>query len=81
MSEGSRRHVVQGDDGKWKVKGEGAGRASSSHDTQKQAIAASDRIVHNAGDGETAIHGRDGKIRDSKTIAPGNEPYPPRDTK
>lgn len=81
MSNDNRRHVVQGDDGTWKVKAPDAKRASSSHDTQKDAIAASDRIVHNAGGGETVIHGRDGKIRDSKTITPGNDPFPPRDKK
>ena len=31
--------------------------------------------------GEVRIHGRDGKIRDSDTIAPGNDPNPSKDTK
>jgi hypothetical protein len=38
-------------------------------------------IVHNAGGGEVKIHGRDGRIRDSDTVAPGNDPNPPRDKK
>jgi len=31
--------------------------------------------------GEIRIHGRDGKIRDSDTVAPGDDPHPPRDRK
>ena len=27
------------------------------------------------------IHGRDGRIRDSDTVAPGRDPFPPRDKK
>ena len=81
MTNANRRHVTQNNDGSWKVAKPDAKRASGNFDTQKDAIAASDRIVHNAGGGETVIHGRDGKIRDSKTIAPGNDPFPPRDKK
>jgi hypothetical protein len=81
MSNDNRRHVTQNNDGSWKVAKPDAQRASGNFDTQKDAIAASDRIVRNAGGGETVIHGRDGKIRDSKTIAPGNDPFPPRDKK
>ena len=32
-----------------------------------------------AGGGEVRIHGRDGAIRDADTVAPGNDPSPPRD--
>lgn len=81
MSNDNRRHVTQNDDGSWKVAKPNAQRASGKYDTQRDAIAASDSIVRNAGGGETIIHGRDGKIRDSKTIAPGNDPFPPRDKK
>ena len=35
----------------------------------------------NSGGGEVRIHRRDGKIRDSDTVAPGNDPFPPRDKK
>jgi hypothetical protein len=33
------------------------------------------------GGGEVKIHGTDGKIRDSRTVPPGNDPFPPRDKK
>jgi hypothetical protein len=71
------RHVLPVPNGGWKVKKPGASRASSLHDTQEDAIAAGQRIVRNAGGGELLIHGRDGKVRDKMTIAPGNDPHPP----
>lgn len=56
-----------------------AQRSSSHHDTQKEAIDRGREIVNNAGGGELRIHGRDGKIRDSDTVTPGRDPFPPRD--
>lgn len=79
MSSDNRRHVVPGKDGGWAVKKADGDRASARADTQAQAIARAKEIVHNAGGGEVTIHGRDGKIRDSDTVAPGNDPNPPRD--
>jgi hypothetical protein len=58
-----------------------ADRASSHHETQADAIDRAREIVDNSGGGEVVIHGRDGRIRDSDTIAPGNDPNPPRDTR
>lgn len=75
------RHVVPDPDGGWNVVAPGASRASAHCGTQADAINRGREIVHNAGGGELRIHGRDGKIRDSDTIAPGNDPNPPRDTK
>jgi hypothetical protein len=49
------------------------------HRTQSDAILRATEIVRRAGGGETVIHGRDGRIRDSDTIAPGHDPFPPRD--
>jgi hypothetical protein len=77
----NERHVTPGDDGGWDVEKPGANRASSHHDTQAEAINRAREIVHNSGGGEVVIHGRDGRIRDSDTIAPGNDPNPPRDRK
>lgn len=80
MSKPSDRHVVRdGDD--WKVVAPNAQRASSRHDTQKEAIDRARPIVKNAGGGEIVIHDRKGRIRDSDTVAPGNDPHPPRDKK
>ena len=77
----NNRHVVPNPDGGWDVRAPGANRASSHHNTQADAERRAKEIVRNAGGGEVRIHGRDGRIRDSDTIAPGNDPYPPRDTK
>jgi uncharacterized protein YdaT len=79
MSKDSDRHVVRNPDDGWDVKKPGASRASTHHDTQADAIDRAREIVHNAGGGEVVIHGRDGKIRDSDTVPPGNDPNPPRD--
>jgi hypothetical protein len=81
MSNDNRRHVTPNSDGGWDVQKPGASRASAHADTQKDAIARAKEIVGNAGGGEVRIHGRDGKIRDSDTVSPGNDPVPPRDKK
>jgi hypothetical protein len=77
----NNRHVVPNPDGGWDVKKPSAQRPSSHHDTQADAVNRAREIVHNGGGGEVITHGRDGRIRDSDTIAPGNDPFPPRDTK
>jgi hypothetical protein len=73
------RHVVPDADGGWNVKKPDAQRSSGHFDTQAEAINRAREIIHNAGGGELRIHGRDGRIRDSDTIAPGNDPNPPKD--
>lgn len=75
------RDVVPNPDGGWDVVKPGGDRASSHHDTQAGAIDRGREMVRNAGGGELRIHDREGKIRDSDTIAPGNDPHPPHDTK
>lgn len=72
------RHVVPNPKGGWDVKKPGAGRASAHTDTQREATQRATKIVRNSGGGEVRIHGRDGQIRDSNTVAPGNDPYPPK---
>jgi hypothetical protein len=76
----NNRYVVNHTDG-WAVKAGGAERASSVHDTQKEAETAAKQIVQNQGGGEVRIQGQDGKWRDSDTVAPGNDPNPPKDQK
>lgn len=63
----------------WAVKAPGASRASSVHETQREAEAAAKRTVGFLGGGEVRIQGRDGRWRDSDTVAPGHDPNPPRD--
>lgn len=79
MAANNDRHVVPNAAGGWDVVAPGASRASTHHDTQADAIDRGRQNVHNAGGGELRIHGRDGRIRDSDTITPGNDPNPPRD--
>lgn len=81
MSNDNDRHVVPNADGGWDVVKPNASRASAHTDTQRDAIDRAREIVGNAGGGEVRIHGRDGQIRDSDTVAPGNDPLPPRDKK
>ena len=69
-------------DGKgWAVKRAGSQRASSRHATQRAAVNAAKKVARNQGGGEVVIHRKDGSIRDKDTVAPGNDPYPPKDTK
>lgn len=79
MSENDR-YVVKDGDG-WAVKKAEAERASGVFDTQAEAEKRAKEIVANLGGGEVRIQGRDGKWRDSDTVAPGNDPCPPRDSK
>lgn len=81
MSNINRRHVVPNANGGWDVVAPGSKRASARTATQRQAQDRARDIVRNAGGGEVCIHGRDGKIRDSDTVRPGNDPNPPRDEK
>jgi hypothetical protein len=74
------RYVTKHPEG-WAVKAGGADRASSVHRTQGEAEARAKEIVSGLGGGEVRIQGRDGRWRDSDTVAPGNDPSPPRDKK
>ena len=65
----------------WAVKKPHAGRASALFDTEIEAEQRAKEIVGNLGGGEVRIQGRDGRWRDSDTVPPGNDPFPPRDMK
>ena len=77
----SNRHVVPSPEGGWDIKKPGASRSSAHEGTQAAAIRRAKEIVRNQGGGEVRVHGRDGKIRDSDTVPPANDPFPPRDKK
>jgi hypothetical protein len=77
----NERHVTPDPEGGWNVVKPNADRASAHLDTQAEAVDRAREIVGNSGGGEVVIHGKDGRIRDSDTIAPGNDPNPPRDTR
>ena len=75
------RHVVPNQGGGWDVKKPGGSRASSHHPTQRQGEQRAKEVVGNLGGGEVVIHRPNGQIRDKDTVAPGNDPVPPRDKK
>lgn len=77
----NERHVIPNPDGGWDVVAPSADRTSSHKNTQAEAIDRARDIVRNNGGGEVVIHNRKGQIRDSDTVAPGNDPNPPRDRK
>ena len=81
MSKSNRRHVVPNPDGGWNVKAPGGQRASARTRTQAEAELRAKEIVGNLGGGEVVIHRPDGRIRDSDTVPPGNDPHPPKDTR
>jgi hypothetical protein len=80
MTNPNNRIVQPRPDGRWEVVKPHHDRASAVTDRQSDAIDRARDIVHNAGGGELQIKGRDGRIRDSDTIKPGNE-SPRRDTR
>lgn len=80
MSKDRDRMVYRRHDGRWANKRNDAGRAASVHDTQRDAIDAAKAMLHKQGGGELTTKGRDGLIRGKDTIAPGHDPFPPRDS-
>lgn len=68
------QHVVPHTEG-WAVKGAGNKKATSVHQTQREAIAAATETAKNQGS-EMFIHGEDGRIRERNTY--GTDPFPPK---
>lgn len=75
----NERHIVPSRVGGWDVVKPHAERSSGHFDRQDDAVDRARDIVRNSGGGEVVIHRPDGSIRDSDTVAPGNDPNPPRD--
>lgn len=68
------QHVVPSS-GKWSVLKAGAGRATSVHSTQAEAVKVATKIARNQGT-ELYVHGRDGRIRERNSF--GKDPHPPK---
>lgn len=68
------QHVTPKGD-KWQVKGAGNEKATSIHDTQKEAIDVARNIARNQ-NSELFIHGKNGRIRERDSY--GNDPFPPK---
>lgn len=67
---------------RWKVLKEGAERAVIIVNTQKEAEKIAKELSGNSSSGEVRIHkSNGGPIRDSDTVAPVRDPFPPRDRK
>lgn len=75
------RFIVRNPAGGWDVKAPDAKRASAHTDTQAEAERLAKQIVANLGGGEVRIQDRSGKFRDSDTVPPARDPFPPKDTK
>ena len=65
----------------WAVKGPNSQRPIRVFHTQQEAVQWAKNFARNHGGGEVRIQGRDGRWRDSDTVPPGNDPFPPRDTR
>ena len=79
MSKGPKSPlVVPNPSGGWDVKRGGASRASTHHDTKREAIDRGRDISRNQ-NSEFRIHNRDGKI--ARSDSHGNDPCPPKDRK
>jgi len=77
----NERHTVPNPGGGWDVKKPHAERSSGHFDRKSDAFARSKEILGNIGGGEAVEHDKRGVIRNSDTVAPGNDPFPPRDMK
>ncbi|KQZ26525.1 hypothetical protein ASD50_03715 [Mesorhizobium sp. Root552] len=77
MAKNDRFVVRHGND--WAVKKGGIARPEGVYGTQSAAERAAKETVRESGGGEVRIQGRDGRWRDSDTVSPGRDPFPPRD--
>lgn len=76
MSKGPKsHHVVPNPSGGWDVKRGGADRASSHHETKREAIDNGRSISRSQGT-ELRIHNKDGRIASSDSH--GCDPHPPK---
>jgi hypothetical protein len=69
------------DSGKWNIQKEGGKNSSGSSSTQKGAEIIAKGFAAGSGGGEVRIHNLKGKIRDSDTVTPGNDPKSSKDNK
>ena len=76
---GKNDRIVYRKGDEWVNKRNDSDRASTKHDTQREAIKSANEMLRNQGGGELTVKGEDGRIRSKDTIAPGNDPNPPKD--
>jgi len=81
MAKGPNRRTVGPHSDGWQVKANAAQRASAVTRTKAEAVDRAREILRNSGGGELTIQDKHGRIIDSDTVAPGNDPNPPKDRK
>ena len=81
MAKSVNRRIVGPHADGWQVKTGDADRASAVERTKADAIQRAREILRNSGGGELTIQDEQGRIVDSDTVPPGNDPTPPRDRK
>lgn len=69
-------HVTPAPDGGWRVKAEGASRASSTHEKKADALDSAKDLAKNQPLGQVIVHRGDGKIQTEYTYK--KDPYPPK---
>lgn len=69
-------HVNADGAGGWRVKAEGASRASSTHDNKSDAVQSARDLAKSQSLGQIVIHGKDGRIQTEHTY--GKDPCPPK---
>jgi hypothetical protein len=57
-------HVMPGND-RWEVRGEGAQRATSVHETKREAVASARQLAHSRQPSQLVVHRLDGTVQDS----------------
>ena len=68
--------VTPAEDGSWKVKKDGAERATKIYEDKKDAVARGKELAKSTGKGQLVIHKGDGKIQTEYTY--GEDPFPPK---
>lgn len=76
MADRKTYHVTADGEGGWRVKAEGASRASSTHDNKVDAVQNAKDLAKSQPLGQVVIHRGDGKIQTEHTY--GKDPYPPK---
>lgn len=77
----TQRIVSPNPGGGWRVDAPGARRASTVKPTKQGAEQRAKEIVRKEGGGEVRFRDSTGRFVDSDTVAPGRDPFPPRDKK
>lgn len=71
-----KRIWVSPEEGKWKVKTEGAQRATKIYDKKEDAVRKAAEIAKGEKPSQVLIQKLNGKIQEERTY--GNDPYPPK---